>query len=74
MISTVAVDFVDRTNLVGMEEGAGYVREVTATSVHLPCLSFTHSPQLDESVISCRYNERERGMESHPINTTIVPW
>ena len=58
--------------MFGMEERSGHVIEMSSARVYLPSLGLAHSPYLDLSVVGCRNNQRESGMEGRKINTTIV--
>ena len=58
--------------VLGVEQCCGDVVEVTSARVHLPRLRFTHSPYLDLAIIRGRDNERERRVESGPVDATVV--
>jgi hypothetical protein len=55
-----------------MEDSAGYIVEMSTTSVDLPRLQVTHPPELDLAVIRSRNDKRKGRMEDGEIDTTVV--
>ena len=55
-----------------VEHGHRDVVEMTSTTVNFPSFGFGHPPELDLSIITTGYDERECGVECGPINSSVM--
>lgn len=58
--------------MFGVKKSIGDVVKMTTARIHLPCLSFVHSPNLDDSIVCGRDDKREGRMEHCIVDPTIV--
>jgi hypothetical protein len=58
--------------VLGVEDSARDIVEVTTAGVDLPSLQVAHPPQFDLPVIRSRNNEGKSWVEDRIIDTTIV--
>ena len=58
--------------MFGVEKSIGDVVKMTTARIHLPCLGFAHSPNLDDSIICSRDDKRESMMEHCVVDAAIV--
>ena len=58
--------------LPGVEHAAGYVVDVPAEGINLPSLGVVHAPELHLAVVRAGDDERERRVESSPVDAPVV--